>query len=144
MAVDLTYVALKPLRVRGERREAGELVPEATQWRRVDAWINQGKVAPVPRASVDQAELKAAEDAMNAASAGSEDGAEGSADNDPSSPGSGGEPGGGGDSEIDEELESEIEEFSVGGGWYEIPGADKKLRRDAAIEYLTSLEDDEE
>lgn len=63
MAVEMTYVALKPLRVGGKRREPGQLVPEAADWPRRSAWIDQGKITPVPKTTVDANELAAAENA---------------------------------------------------------------------------------
>lgn len=63
MAVEMTYVALKPLRVGGKRREPGQLVPEAADWPRRSAWVDQGKIAPVPKTMVDADELEAAEKA---------------------------------------------------------------------------------
>jgi len=120
---ELTYVALKPLRVGGQRREPGSLVPEALDWPRVSAWVDQGRIVAVARGAVDQGELEAAEKAYEARKAANRretevEAAEGS-DEDP------------------------IEEFSTGNGWYEVPGAGKKLRRDEAIEFLESLEDEE-
>lgn len=117
MTVEITYVALKPLRVGGQRREIGELVPEATEWPRVSAWISQGRIAAVARSAVDPEELEKAERRWK------------------------GEP------EVVEESEPEDDElvtFSTGTGWYEIPGADKKMRRDEAAAYLASLEDGSE
>ena len=61
MAVEMTYVALKPLRVGGKRREAGQLVPEAADWPRRSAWIDQGRIAAVPKTMVDAEDLAVAE-----------------------------------------------------------------------------------
>lgn len=63
MAVEMTYVALKPLRVGGERRAPGELVPEAASWRRTSAWVDQGKITAVPKSMIDADELAKAEKA---------------------------------------------------------------------------------
>lgn len=134
MTVEMTYVALKPLRVGGQRREAGELVLEAGDWPRASAWVNQGYIAPVARASVDQEQLALAE-ARYAAAKG-----EAQEESEPSG-GSAEEP----ISEPDVSTgDDEVETFSTGTGWYEIPGADKKMRRDEAVAFLASLEDDEE
>ena len=124
MTVELTYIALKPLRVGGERREPGELVPEAEAWPRVSAWVSQGRIAAVAKSSVDPDQLALAEQRFEA-SVEQEESAEGETDG-------------------AEEDDHEVETFSTGTGWYEIPGADKKLRRDEAIEFLASLEDDSE
>lgn len=43
----LTYIALKPLKVNGERRMPGEFVPEAKLWRNVHNYISSGHLAPV-------------------------------------------------------------------------------------------------
>lgn len=121
---ELTYVALKPLRVGGQRREPGSLVPEALDWPRASAWVNQGRIVAVARASVDQDELAAAEKAYEERKAGNRR-----------------------ETEVEDVAGSEedpVEEFLVGNGWYEVPGAEKKLRRDEAVEFLASLEDDEE
>ena len=124
MTVEITYVALKPLRVGGQRREPGELVPEATEWPRVSAWISQGRLTPVARDAVDKDELEKAERRW----------AEAKADTQEPEP----EP------EQEPESDHEVETFAVGSGWYEIPGTDKKMRRTDAIAYLASLEDEED
>jgi len=125
MTVEITYVALKPLRVGGQRREPGELVPEATEWPRVSAWINQGRITAVARNAVDQKELEEAERRWAAAKAAAQEDDE--------------------EAEVEQEPENdhEVETFAVGSGWYEIPGTDKKMRRTDAIAYLASLEDEE-
>lgn len=64
---EMTYVANRPIQVRGERREAGALVPEAADWSTRRAYISRGKLSAVPRGSVDQDALKAAEDAWREA-----------------------------------------------------------------------------
>lgn len=61
--VEMTYVALKPLRVGGKRREPGELVPEAADWPRVSAWVDQGRITAVPESMVDADSLAAAKQA---------------------------------------------------------------------------------
>ena len=63
MVVEMTYIALKPLRVGGKRRNPGELVPEAADWPRVSAWVDQGRITTVPKKMVDKDELAAAEKA---------------------------------------------------------------------------------
>jgi len=50
--MELTYVALKPLKVGDTKRQPGELVPEAKTWRNVHAWIGRGYLAPIPESSV--------------------------------------------------------------------------------------------
>lgn len=117
MTVEITYVALKPLRVGGQRREIGELVPEASEWPRASAWISQGRIAAVAKGAIDPEKLRQAEIRWK------------------------GEP------EVVDETTQEDDElvtFSTGTGWYEIPGADKKMRRDEAAAYLASLEDGSE
>ena len=42
--------------------------------------------------------------------------------------------------EIVENTEELIEDFYVGNGWYEIPGVDKKLHREEAIEALEEVD----
>lgn len=134
MTVEMTYVALKPLRVSGQRREAGELVIEADDWPRASAWVSQGFIAPVAKASVDHDQLRLAEERYAAAkSTAQEESA----------------PSGGDTEETVSETDvsagdEDVEEFNTGSGWYEIPGSDKKMRRDEAVAFLASLEDDEE
>lgn len=126
MTVEMTYVALKPLRIGGKRRETGELVPEAATWKRVDAWINQGRIAPVAKAAVDTTTLREAEKQAESYTA-------------PAT-----EPG---ETVVTETVPTgneDVEIFSVGNGWYEIPGAEKKMRHDDAVAFLASLEDDSE
>ena len=154
--VDMTYVALKPLRIGGQRREPGELVPEAATWPRVSAWIDMGRITVVPKSTIDPDALKAAEDAFAArvqakqeadksAKGETEVGTEAVVEPNPAYQSNA-------VSEDDEapadgEGEDEdhvVETFATGTGWYEIPGADKKMRRDEAVEYLAGLEDDEE
>lgn len=162
--VDMTYVALKPLRIGGQRREPGELVPEAATWPRVSAWIDTGRITAVAKSSVDPEALKAAEDAFAArikAKQEADESAKGETEveseavvepnpayqsnavpEDEEAPADGE-----GEEESEDESEDEdheVETFATGTGWYEIPGADKKMRRDEAIEYLAGLEDDEE
>jgi hypothetical protein len=169
MTVELTYVALKPLRVGGERREPGELVPEAETWPRVSAWVSQGRIAAVAKSAVDPSALKAAEkrlqdviDARDAESQG-----ETEADETTESETTSDEVTKAelyeqaqeldieGRSSMDKEelteaieeaesSEDDVEEFATGSGWYEVPGAEKKMRRDEAIEYLAGLEDEGE
>lgn len=121
---ELTYVALKPLRVGGQRREPGSLVPEALDWPRASAWVSQGRIVAVARAAVDQDELAAAEADYEARKAGNRRETEVES--------------------VEESDEDSVEVFSTGSGWYEVPGAEKKMRRDEAIEFLESLEDSEE
>lgn len=133
MTVEMTYVALKTLRVGGQRREIGELVPEASDWPRVDAWVSQGRIAPVAVASVDPEQLKLARERYeaNKVQAQAENNTSGEAQQ---TTGESGEP-------VDDH---DVETFHVERGWYEIPGADKKMRRDEAIQFLASLEDGSE
>ena len=42
--------------------------------------------------------------------------------------------------EIEEDVEDIIEDFYVGNGWYEIPGVEKKLHREEAIEALEEVD----
>ena len=142
--VDMTYVALKPLRIGGQRREPGELVPEAATWPRVSAWVDTGRITVVAKSAVDPDALKAAEDAFaervrikqeaDKSAEGETQEVEKTAD----------------DSEQqeapveDEGGDHDVETFASGNGWYEIPGVDKKMRRDEAIAHLAALEDDEE
>lgn len=125
MTVEITYVALKPLRIGGQRREAGELVPEALSWKRAEAWVNQGRIAPVARGAVDPKELKKAEER-----------AQGYLN--PSKPEPAPQP-----VAVDADSD-DVEMFAIGQGWYEIPGAEKKMRRTEAVAYLEGLEDSNE
>jgi hypothetical protein len=61
MGFELTYVALRQLKVGGQVREKGALVPEATTWHNVEAYVRGGYIAPVPKATVDSDELAQAE-----------------------------------------------------------------------------------
>lgn len=61
MAEEMTYVALKALTIGGERREPGELVPEAETWHNVSAYISTGSITPVPKHSVNPDSLRKAE-----------------------------------------------------------------------------------
>ena len=40
-----------------------------------------------------------------------------------------------------QEIESIVDEYDVGNGWYELPGMDKKVHRDEAIEILENTEE---
>lgn len=46
-SAELTYVALRPLRVGGQVRPKGSLVPEARTWHNIDAYVSSGRIAPV-------------------------------------------------------------------------------------------------
>lgn len=165
---EMTYVVLRRVRVGGEDRHEGDLVPEANNWHNVEAYIRTGRIASVPRATVDQEELAAAEDRAEALAERNRERArrrapepeevseeveelteehtaeelyEQAQDLDVE-----------GRSSMDKEelaeavveTESEIEQYHTGQGWYEVPGADKKMRRDEALDYLTSPEGEEE
>ena len=56
----VTYFAIKPLLVGGEEREAGDLLPEASDWAALNLYINEGKVGVVLVATLP----KAARDAL--------------------------------------------------------------------------------
>lgn len=43
----ITYYALKPIDVHGDLREPGDLLPEVADWPFLNAYVNDGKVAPV-------------------------------------------------------------------------------------------------
>jgi hypothetical protein len=45
--VRIAYYALRPVQVGDEVRQPGDLVPEAREWKFVDAYIREGKIAPV-------------------------------------------------------------------------------------------------
>lgn len=134
MTVEMTYVALKPLRVGGQRREPGELVPEAEDWPRVSAWVSQGRIAVVAKAAVDPDQLKLAEARYAAAKSEAQEESASAGNTEETV------------SESDEPLgdDEEVETFATGTGWYEIPGSDKKMRREEAIAYLANLEDGSE
>lgn len=131
MTVEMTYVALKPLRIGGQRREPGELVPEANDWPRASAWVNQGHIAVVAKAAMDPDQLKLAEDRYAAAKSEAQEESTSAGNN------------------VEESIskpdvspdDDEVETFATGTGWYEIPGSDKKMRRDEAVVFLASLED---
>lgn len=174
MALDVTYVALRRLTVGGQTREEGDLVPEASTFHNLDAYLRTGRLTAVPRSSVDQDALSEAEHRVEAlrttnqsksrreapeeADEGvvddlveehtSEELYEQAQDLDVE-----------GRSSMDkeelaeavaeEQVEAEanddlIEQYHVGSGWYEVPGAEKKMRKDDALEFLTSPESDEE
>lgn len=132
MTVEMTYVALKPLRVGGQLRETGELVPEAEDWPRASAWVSQGYIAPVAKAAVGQDALARAEDRYSSAQVKTQ--VENAVQGDDVEQSAG----------ESSESDDEVDVFHVGKGWYEIPGADKKLRREEAVEFLASLEDGSE
>jgi hypothetical protein len=46
--VELTYVALRRIKVGGKYRQPGDLVPEASGWGNVSAYVANGSIAPVP------------------------------------------------------------------------------------------------
>jgi hypothetical protein len=144
--VEMTYVALRPLRVGGRTRQKGELVPEAATWHNIDAYVRGGRIAPVPVTAVNAEELEAATTAWKGSedeepqaeteeAGGGADEVEPQEDDDPAE-----------DDESEDEPESEddLEQYATGSGWYEVPGADKKMRRDEALEFLTSPEDESE
>lgn len=133
--VEMTYVALKPIRVGGERREAGQIIPEAADWPRVQASINQNRIAKVPVASVDQDELVKANEAYEAVKAERAQG-ETQVQQEEDRPAEAPEETSTPEDDEPPDEPSGVEQFHVGSGWYEIPGLDKKLRRDNAIEYL--------
>jgi hypothetical protein len=111
--MELTYVALKPLRVGGKIRQPGELVPEASEWHNLPAYISSGKLSAVP-ASMAQTESPDENSNDNASEEVEEQNAP------------------------DKELEDKLEELHAGGGWYELPGEDKKVRKDQAREFLVA------
>lgn len=48
---DLTYVALKPIKVGGKMRQPGDLVPEATTWHNLPAYLSTGRISAIPKSS---------------------------------------------------------------------------------------------
>jgi hypothetical protein len=123
MALDMTYVALRPLRVGGQTRQAGELVPEAATWHNVGAYIRGGHISAIPKEVVGE-EPDSEETEVEEV--------------DKTLPDSESQP-------LEEvETEDDLEQYRTSSGWYEVPGADKKMRRDEALEYLTSTEDESE
>lgn len=141
MMVEMTYVALRPLRVRGQTRVDGDLVPEATTWHNVGAYLSTGKLAAVPRNQVDQDALAEAEEAWEA------DAREREAKREEPKPAYQGNeeetPSGASENVSEFELDDELEQYHTGSGWYELPGADKKLRRDEAEAFLAEDETEE-
>jgi hypothetical protein len=118
MSIELTYVALRRLTVGGQPREKGELVPEAATWHNIDAYIRGGRIAPVPISAVDADELAKAEAAWQQRIAEKNQ-----------------------DEEAPAEPVDELEQYHTGSGWYEVPGSDKKLRRDEAQAFLEGGEE---
>jgi hypothetical protein len=163
LQTEMTYVALRPLRVGGQTRHKGELVPEARTWHNLEAYIRGGRVAAVPRASVDQEALAKAEEAWEALKnpepeeeAQDESTSEESNENtdesetdqddggaDEEEPQDDEDPAEDDESEDEPESEHDLEQYHTGNGWYEVPGADKKMRREEALEFLTAPEDDQ-
>jgi hypothetical protein len=133
----LRYVALKKLKVSGEYRLPGDEVPEAGGWRNLAVHVARGAIAVLE--GTDEQATKTVEPASNTTqyavdTAGTEEEAENLAEL----------------REAEEDDERNIERtgngewvdltpYHAGHGWYEIPGADKKLRRDEAVAYLLSL-----
>lgn len=176
MAEEMTYVALKALTIGGERREPGELVPEATTWKNVSAYISGGHISPVPKSSVDAESLRAAEDkheeSLRAAEkhtrtlksppgVGAEEledeysrdelyeqaqdaDIEGRSEMDKGELAEALVEQGGEDEAEPQSEDDPLAEYHTGSGWYEVPGSDKKMRRDEAMEFLTSPEGEEE
>jgi len=119
--VDMTYVALRRLKVGGEIREEGDLVPEAKDWKTLRSSIAQNRVAYVPRSTVDQDALREAEERYESKLRESQI-----------------------ESEPEQEEDDDVEAFATGTGWYEVPGSDKKMRREEAEAFLANLEDEGE
>jgi hypothetical protein len=135
MSVDVTYVALRRVRVGGQYREAGELVPEAEGWRNRDAWIRGGYISAIPKEKVAD-ELPAEDEGPSKTELyeqAQELEVEGRSSMDKDEL-----------AEAVEGREAELEQYHVGSGWYEVPGLDKKVRKAEALEYLNSEADDEE
>lgn len=88
--VELTYVALRPLRVGGQVRPRGSLVPEARSWHNIDAYISSGRIAAIP--------------------------------------------------EMLPEEDDPLEQYHTGRGWYQVPGSDRKMRREEAEKALSDQE----
>lgn len=186
MAEEMTYVALKALTIGGERREPGDLVPEAMTWNNVSAYISTGRIAAVPKSSVDPDSLRTAEQRYQQdveaahkrarvqqapAGVGDEDDLEdeytydelyeqaqdadieGRSDMDKSELAEALAAQGNEDEQSKNETEpvkgetsedDPLAEYHTGQGWYEVPGSDKKMRRNEAMEFLTSPEGEEE
>lgn len=119
MAMELTYVTLRPLRIGGQVRPPGALAPEAVNWHNIDAYIRNGSIAPVPREQVDQDELRAAEEALKPQ-------VQEKPQDEPEAV-----------NEVDD-----LEQYHSGSGWYEVPGAEKKMRRDEAEAFLAEGEEE--
>jgi hypothetical protein len=134
MSVELTYVALRRIKVGGQFREAGELVPEAEGWRNRDAWIRSGHLSAVPKEKVadelpaEEAEPSKGELYEQAQELEVEGRSSMSKDE---------------LAEAIEDREAELAKYHVGSGWYELPGLDKKVRKDDALEHLAEGESEE-
>lgn len=50
--LELTYVVMKPVKVNGQIRARGEVIPEAESWPKLDAYLDNGVVMAMPKASV--------------------------------------------------------------------------------------------
>lgn len=128
--VDMTYVALRRVKIGGKFHEAGELLPELEDSRRLDPLISQNKIAKLPLALVDEKEyadaVKEYKDRRKSAER------ERVANEAPVEEPVAEAP----EPEVEDEDDLDVEEFNAGSGWYEIPGHDKKVRRDEAVALL--------
>lgn len=134
-AIEMTYVALRRMTVGGKTREPGDLVPEAATFHNLDAYLKTGRVTAVPVDTVNEGELKAAVSRMEAQTAKNKRQAEESASEEAAEETS---------TEPEPDEDDALAQYHTGQGWYEVPGSEKKMRRDEALEFLTSSENDEE
>lgn len=131
--VEMTYVALRRVKIGGKFHEAGELLPELEDSRRLDPLISQNKIAKLPLALVDEKEyadaVKEYKDRRESAER-ERVASEAPVEEEPVAEAPEPEP------EDEDEDDLDVEDFSAGNGWYEIPGHDKKVRRDEAVALL--------
>lgn len=53
--MDITYYALKQMKVNGELRQPGDLIPEAQDWAALTGYIADARIAPVLVATLPKA-----------------------------------------------------------------------------------------
>jgi hypothetical protein len=130
--MDYTYVVLKPLRIGGEVRQPGELAPEAAKWHNLPAYISTGKIAQIPSSAVEGEDADVSKDELyelaqeldiEGRSSMSKEELEEAVKNAQAS---------------QADLDSQLEQYHAGGGWYELPGEEKKVRKDQARELLSA------
>lgn len=118
---DMTYVALKKLKVGDGYRYKGDEVPEAKDWNNLQAYIAQGAIAVV--ASGDEAVARSANQVrQNDPKLGKQTPAPAEATDDPS--------------DID------VSGFHEGGGYYELPDGERVRGKDNARLVLAGRSDE--